>query len=94
MKRKTQSSVEINDKIIYHAKTPMGWSIVIMPDNILIDNYPIESAHIHPNPEKHFIRENIKEQDSKKVLSIVLLHIELNKIVNIEKLKKELNGEL
>ena len=35
-----------------------------------------------------------REEIGEKVLSIVLLHIELNKIVNIEKLKKELNGEL
>lgn len=39
MSRKIQNKTIVKDWIIYHAKTPNGWSIVIMPDNILIDNY-------------------------------------------------------
>ncbi len=41
MTRKIQNKHMIGDKLIYTAKTPNGWSIVIMPDNILIDNYHI-----------------------------------------------------
>ena len=37
MTRKIQNKDMIGDKLIYTAKTPNGWSIVIMPDNILID---------------------------------------------------------
>ena len=53
MTRKIQNKDMIGDKLIYTAKTPNGWSIVIMPDNILIDNYHINKVHIHPNPKNH-----------------------------------------
>ena len=39
MTRKTQNKTIIGDKILYKVITPNGWSIIIMPDNILIDNY-------------------------------------------------------
>ena len=35
MTRKIQNKHMIGDKLIYTAKTPNGWSIVIMPDNNL-----------------------------------------------------------
>ena len=53
MKRKTQERTNLRDWVIYRAKTPNGWSIVIMPENILIDNYHTDKAHIHPNPLVH-----------------------------------------
>lgn len=46
MLRKKQSSILVNGKTVYKAETPQGWAIVIMPDNILIDNYHIDKAHI------------------------------------------------
>ena len=41
MTRKNQNKKPIGDKILYKVKTPNGWSIIIMPDNILIDNYHV-----------------------------------------------------
>lgn len=90
MKRKTQTMKTIGDKKVYSANTPNGWSIVIMPDNILIDNYHIDEAHIHPEPEKHIIKEDIKEQDPEKILAIVLIHLNNNNGLNLSLLKKEL----
>ena len=68
----------IGDKIIYSVKTPNGWSIVIMPDNILIDNYHINKAHIHPNPEKHFEKVELGKQDQNEIFEIIkdYLHIQ------------------
>lgn len=46
----------IGGKLLYNVKTPNGWSIVIMPDNILIDNCHTGKAHIHPDPDNHVIK--------------------------------------
>ena len=43
MLRKKQSSILVNGKTVYKAETPYGWAIVIMPANILIDNYHIDN---------------------------------------------------
>lgn len=56
MPRKLQRKYQVNNKIVYHANTHLGWSIVIMPDNVLIDNYQTHIAHIHPNPKKHLLK--------------------------------------
>ena len=79
-----------NQKIIYYdkqlifQKSKRGWTVVIMPDNILIDNYEHGYPHIHPN------RDEIKTNSMKEVLNIVKLHIEINKKVDFKKLKEEL----
>lgn len=91
MPRKVQSKYHINDKIVYHANTHLGWSIVIMPDNVLIDNYHTNIAHIHPNPKKHFIKNNLNEQDQYKILEIVLLHLDVNNGLILELLEEEVN---
>lgn len=90
MLRKKQSSILVNGKTVYKAETPHGWAIVIMPDNILIDNYHIDKAHIHPNPKKHIIKEEIGEDNPKKVYETVLKHLYENDDLNLDKLKKEL----
>ena len=90
MLRKKQSSILINGKTVYKAETPQGWAIVIMPDNILIDNYHIDKTHIHPNPEKHIIKEEIEEDNPKKVYETVLRHLYENDELDLDKLKKEL----
>lgn len=83
--------MEVNDKIVYHANTHLGWSIVIMPDNILIDNYHTHINHIHPNTKKHFIKNNLDEQDQYKILDMVLLHLDRNNGLILELLEEELN---
>lgn len=86
MSRKTQDKTTINDRIIYHAKTSNGWSIVIMPDNILIDNYHIGYSHIHPNPKNHEIKIKIKENDSDKIKELIFDYIRFTKKFNVEEL--------
>lgn len=38
-----------------------------MPDNILVDNYHVGFAHIHPDPENH----EIKDDDSERIKELV-----------------------
>ena len=90
MLRKKQSSILVNGKTVYKAETPQGWAIVIMPDNILIDNYHIDKAHIHPNPKKHIIKEEISEDNPEKVYEIVLKQLYENDELNLDNLKREL----
>ena len=90
MLRKKQSPILVNGKIVYKAETPQGWAIAIMPDNILIDNYHIDKTHIHPNPKKHIIKEEIGADNAEKVYETVLKHLYENNGLNLEKLKREL----
>ena len=39
MKRKNQTIIHLLNYSLYKVITPNGWSIVIMDDNILFDNY-------------------------------------------------------
>lgn len=84
MKKQNPDIVEIYNKKVYYNNNKRGWSIVIMPDNILIDNFHHGYAHIHPD------RKEIKLENSKDVLREVLNHIERNKGVNYNQLRKEL----
>ena len=70
MKEKNQRTIKIHDKDIYYLNTLKGWSIVIMPDDILIDNFHHGYAHIHPD------RKEIITSDLQTTLIIVLTHIE------------------
>ena len=49
MKRKNQSIIKIENYSLYEVITPNGWSIVIMEDNILFDNYHSKGVHVHFN---------------------------------------------
>jgi len=84
MKEKNQQITELYDKFVYSNKTPQGWSIVIMPDKILIDNFHHGYAHIHPD------RKEIKTKNLKNTFIIVLNHINTNKGVKYNKLREEL----
>lgn len=90
MLRKKQSPILVNGKTVYKAETPQGWAIAIMPDNILIDNYHIDKTHIHPNPKKHIIKEEISEDNPEKVYETVLKHLYENDELNLDNLKREL----
>ena len=86
MSRKIQNKTMIKDWIIYHATTPKGWSIVIMPNNILIDNSHLGYPHIHPNPENHEIKIPIKEKDSEKIKEIIFDYIRFARKFDVEEL--------
>lgn len=86
MSRKIQNKTMINDWIIYHAITSNGWSIVILPENILIDNYPLGYPHIHPDPQNHEIKLQIKEQNSEKIKELIFDYLRFAKKFDVEEL--------
>lgn len=90
MSRKNQDKKSIGDKIIYNVKTPNGWSIIIMPDNILIDNYHIGKAHIHPNPKKHSEKIEISKQNQNEVFEIIKDYLQITSEFNINELAEML----
>lgn len=64
MQRKSQTKNTLYNKDVYIVKlVESKWSVVIMPDNIIIDNYHITYPHIHPEPDKHYLKEKIKIKD-------------------------------
>ncbi|GAA5818869.1 MAG: conserved hypothetical protein [Methanobrevibacter sp. CfCl-M3] len=84
MKERNQEIIEKYNKKVYGTYNKKGWSVVIMPDEILIDNYHHGYPHIHPN------REEIKTKTLEETLNIVLIHLDNNKGVNLKKLRMEL----
>ena len=53
MNRKKQTLIKIENYSVYNVITPNGWSIVIMDDNVLFDNYHSKGVHVHHNPDNH-----------------------------------------
>jgi hypothetical protein len=80
----------IGDKIIYNVKTPNGWSIIIMPDNILIDNYHIDTAHIHPDPENHVKKIKLSEQDPDKIFEAIKEYLQVSDRFDVSELMEML----
>lgn len=83
MKINTNQDIYLYEKRIIFQETVRGWSIVIMPDNILLDNehgFP----HIHPD------RAEIKTKTLYETLFIVKTHIEKYKKVELDLLREEL----
>ena len=90
MTRKTQNKTSVGDKILYKVKTPNGWSIIIMPDNILIDNYHVNKAHIHPNPQNHAHRVELSLQDCEEIYDIIKDYLNISKKFDVEELMEML----
>jgi hypothetical protein len=90
MERKDQKNIKIHGKIIYNVQFGDSWSVVIMPDNILIDNYHSDKVHIHPDPLKHYKKIYVANNDLDTVYSVVHNHIDINKGLLLEDLIKEL----
>ena len=90
MTRKKQDKSRIGDKIIYKANAPNGWSIVIMPDNILIDNYHVGKAHIHTDPQNHAYRVELSLQDCEKIYEMIKDYLNLTNDFDIEELMEML----
>ncbi|MGL4669207.1 MAG: hypothetical protein ACRCVG_01220 [Methanobacteriaceae archaeon] len=87
---KTQTMLHLERKTIYVVTASGGWSIIIMPDEVLLDNYHNKWGHIHPNPENHKEEIIIKHNTQNENLNIVANHIKTNKKI----IKKELIKEL
>ena len=90
MTRKKQNQIPIGDKILYKVKTPNGWSIIIMPDNILIDNYHVGKAHIHPDPQNHNYRVELSIQDCEKIYELIKDYLNVTNNFDIEELMEML----
>ncbi len=90
MSRKKQNKTPVGDKILYKVKTPKGWSIIIMPDNILIDNYHVGKAHIHPDAQNHTYRVELSLQDCEKIYEIIKDYLNVSNEFDIEELMEML----
>lgn len=90
MTRKKQNQISIGDKILYKVKTPNGWSIIIMPDNILIDNYHVGKAHIHPDPQNHTYCVELSLQDCEKIYELIKDYLNVTNNFDIEELMEML----
>ena len=90
MLRKIQNKMSVGDKIIYHAETPNGWSIVIMPDNILIDNYHLGKAHIHPDPSNHSYKVELGRKNPNEIKEIIFDYLEICNGFKLEELMEML----
>jgi hypothetical protein len=87
---KRQRILEIHGKTIYIVKAIGGWSLIIMPDEIVLDDYHGKKSHIHPNPEEHEKEIQIKHDTQEKNLNIIVSHINKNKSLIIKELIREL----
>jgi len=63
---------------------------MIMPDEILLDNYYNKGGHIHPEPEDHKKEIKIRFNTHPENLNILVNHINQNKKAIIKELIKEL----
>ena len=57
-----------------------------MPDNILIDNYHVGNAHIHPDPNNHSFKIELGKQDSDKIFEIIKDYLNVSKVFDVEEL--------
>lgn len=90
MSGEKQNKTTAGDKIIYKVKTPNWWSIIIMPDNILIDNYHVGKAHIHPDPQYHAYRVELSLQDCEKIYELIIDCLNVSNEFDIEELMEML----
>ena len=86
MFRKTQDKFPVGDKLIYDVETPNGWSIIIMPDNILIDNYHIGKSHIHPDPSNHNYKIELSLDNPSEIKEIIFDYLNVTQNFDIDEL--------
>jgi hypothetical protein len=87
---KEQTTLHIKGKTIYIVKASGGWSLIIMEDNIVLDNYHGKGGHIHPDPKEHEKEIKIKHDTQEENLNILISHINKNKGLKLNKLIEEL----
>lgn len=87
MKKKVYSTkYKIKDRTVYRKNSQKGWSIVIMPDGIRLDNF-------HGYPHIHGDTRNMEEiiyDDYEMVLKIVRRYIKRGEYIKTSKLREEL----
>lgn len=72
---------------IYWTNGKRGWSMVIMPESIKIDNFH-GYCHIHIHEKKNY--HTIKNDNFANIYQLVLTHLDRNKGINVEELEEEL----
>ncbi len=75
------------DNQIYWIKGKRGWSMVIMPESIRIDNFH-GYCHIHIHEKKNY--HTIKDESFDNIYHLVVEHLERNNGINVLELEKEL----
>ncbi len=90
MKNKNPLPSVTQDRTISWRRSKKGWSMVIMPDSIRIDNNH-GYCHIHIEYKKN--HQNIKDNSLEAIYAMIMDHIEINKGINLDELKKELINE-
>lgn len=87
MERKIQEKTILYEKEVYKTELhPNKWSVIIMPNNIIIDNYHDKIPHIHPNPEEHIEQYPIKSKTLNECYFRVINHIHKYEGLNKKKL--------
>ncbi len=82
---KNQKSLQNNQ--IYWRQSKKGWSLIVMPESIRIDNNH-GYCHIHLKYKKNY--QKIKDDSFDGIYQLIIGHIEENNGINLDNLKKEL----
>jgi hypothetical protein len=90
MENENSSPIVRHDQTISWRQSKKGWSLIIMPDSIRIDDNH-GYCHIHIGTKKNY--HIIKDDTFDAIYSLIMDHIELNKGINMDELKKELKIE-
>jgi hypothetical protein len=85
--KKTGAAPDPNS-ILYWRKAERGWSIVIMPGSIRIDDNH-GYCHIHIGNKKNY--QPIKDDSFEAIYQILVQHLERNKGIDLAELRKELH---
>ncbi|MDR0900362.1 MAG: hypothetical protein LBM26_01775 [Methanobrevibacter sp.] len=87
---KEQTTLYIQGKTIYIVKASGGWSLIIMEDEIVLDNYHNKGGYIHPNPKQHKKEIKIKHDIQEENLNLIIQHLNKNKKLILNQLIEEL----
>ena len=87
MKYEKSSSKVLKEQAIYWRQSKKGWSIMLMPESIRIDNNH-GYCHIHLKYKKNY--QKIKDDSFDDIYQLIIGHIEKNNGINLDDLKKEL----
>jgi hypothetical protein len=82
---KNEKSFQNNQ--IYWRQSKKGWSIIVMPESIRIDNNH-GYCHIHIEYKKNY--QTINDNSFNDIYQLIIGHIEKNNGINMDDLKKEL----
>lgn len=81
MKDGDNSESKIGNRKLIYRQTERGWSIIVMPDKLQIDNF-YHGVHTHPD------RAKLKINDPEKLKNIIKMHIIAEGKINFPKLRE------